>query len=200
MTTTSPEPQRDAGPDGGLTTGQVAGRLGMAPSTLRYYEDQFARWLEVPRNSQNQRVYSAAHVETFRTIRRLLDEDLYTIEGARRFLGRRGQADPLHLDTRAETTGRLVRALEAVDESLAGLARDQRELARRLASLQRSQLLLIEAAQRGLRTAPTLPRAAPAPIPVPGADLHDRLQAARRRLRTAAPESPDGLPPPRTSP
>jgi DNA-binding transcriptional MerR regulator len=174
------------GEDASFTTGQVAERLGIAPSTLRYYEEQFAQWLDVPRNTQNQRVYREVHLETLRTIRRLLDEDLYTIEGARRYLARRGRADPLHLETRADTMERLIRALTAVNDGLNAIRAEQRLLARRLATLQRSQLLLLESAQRTLR--PAGRPISPAPAPAPQPSLSARLRSARDRLQQAAAE------------
>ena len=65
--------------------GEVCEMLGLKPHVLRYWETQF-EGLSPTKNRAGARVYRAADVERIALIQRLLHEEKYTIDGARRQL------------------------------------------------------------------------------------------------------------------
>ena len=65
--------------------GDVCGMLELKPHVLRYWETQFPE-LSPPKNRAGSRVYRASEVELIALIRRLVHEEKYTLEGARRRL------------------------------------------------------------------------------------------------------------------
>jgi DNA-binding transcriptional MerR regulator len=66
--------------------GEVARLVGVKPYVLRYWEAEFAGLLRPGKTQSRHRLYRRKDVETLRTIRRLLHDERYTIEGARRRL------------------------------------------------------------------------------------------------------------------
>jgi DNA-binding transcriptional MerR regulator len=74
--------------------GEVARIVGVATSVLRYWETEFPS-IRPDKSRTNQRVYSRKQVERILEVKRLLRDDGYTIEGARRALsGKAGRAKP----------------------------------------------------------------------------------------------------------
>ncbi|CAN5860399.1 MerR family transcriptional regulator [soil metagenome] len=65
--------------------GEVCEMVGLKPHVLRYWETQFEE-LAPAKNRAGNRVYRARDVETISLIHRLVHEERYTIEGARRRL------------------------------------------------------------------------------------------------------------------
>ena len=65
--------------------GEVARLLGVKPYVLRYWETEF-RVIRPQKSRSQQRLYRRRDVELLRDIRRLLYEERYTIEGARKRL------------------------------------------------------------------------------------------------------------------
>lgn len=65
--------------------GEVSRILGVEPHVVRYWESEF-NCLKPIRSKADQRVYRRKDLETLLTIRKLLHEDKFTIEGARRQL------------------------------------------------------------------------------------------------------------------
>jgi DNA-binding transcriptional MerR regulator len=63
--------------------GEVCDLLGIKPHVLRYWETQFDA-LSPAKNRAGNRVYRARDLQRIALIHRLLHEDKYTIEGARR--------------------------------------------------------------------------------------------------------------------
>jgi len=63
---------------------EVARMVGVEPSTLRFWESQFPQ-IQPKRNGKD-RLYSPADIELFQTIKYLLKEEKYTIEGAKQKL------------------------------------------------------------------------------------------------------------------
>ena len=63
--------------------GEVCELLDLKPHVLRYWETQFDSFSPA-KNRQGNRVYRARDLETIALIRRLVHEEGYTIEGARR--------------------------------------------------------------------------------------------------------------------
>jgi DNA-binding transcriptional MerR regulator len=79
--------------------GEVSQITGVKSHVLRYWESEFPA-LSPPKNRSAQRVYRRKDIETVLTIKELLYEQNYTIEGARKRLrllrkagSRRGQLD-----------------------------------------------------------------------------------------------------------
>ena len=65
--------------------GEVCDLLGIKPHVLRYWETQFEA-LAPTKNRAGNRVYRAGDLQRIALIHRLLYEEKYTIEGARRHL------------------------------------------------------------------------------------------------------------------
>jgi len=72
--------------------GEVAEMLGVEPHVLRYWETEFGQ-LRPRKNKAGRRVYRDSDIELLHVIQRLLKEDKYTIEGARRVLNRSSRSD-----------------------------------------------------------------------------------------------------------
>ncbi|MFO0651832.1 MAG: MerR family transcriptional regulator [Polyangiales bacterium] len=79
--------------------GEVARLLAVAPHVIRFWETEF-KSLRPQKSSTGQRVYTRRDVERLATIRRLLKEERYTIEGARKYLREKG----IEADDRAAST------------------------------------------------------------------------------------------------
>jgi DNA-binding transcriptional MerR regulator len=78
-----------------FSIGEVCELLELKPHVLRYWETQFEE-LTPPKNRSGKRVYRPTEVELIALIQRLVHEEKYTIEGARRKLqelGDQGTAD-----------------------------------------------------------------------------------------------------------
>ena len=70
------------------TIGELSKELGIKPHILRYWEDQFAMLTPLKRAGAR-RHYRPEDVAMVRMINRLLNEEGYTIKGARKFLASR---------------------------------------------------------------------------------------------------------------
>jgi DNA-binding transcriptional MerR regulator len=65
--------------------GEVAKIAGVRPSVLRYWETEFPS-LRPEKSRSGQRVYARRHVELVLEVKRLLKEQRFTIDGARKAL------------------------------------------------------------------------------------------------------------------
>ncbi len=65
---------------------QVNALTGVPKSTIRFWEKEFSEFLNPLRSEGNQRRYDKETVETLKTIDRLVNDEGYTLEGARRKL------------------------------------------------------------------------------------------------------------------
>lgn len=73
------------------TIGELSKELNIKPHILRYWEDQFGM-LQPLKRAGSRRHYRPEDVEMVKTINRLLNEEGYTIKGARKALtGRKTQ-------------------------------------------------------------------------------------------------------------
>jgi DNA-binding transcriptional MerR regulator len=70
-----------------MTVGEASKRLHVAPHVLRYWETQFPQ-IQPVRSAGGQRHYRPEDLRVLERIQKLLHEELYTIEGARRVLRR----------------------------------------------------------------------------------------------------------------
>lgn len=65
------------------TITQAARLVGSKPHVLRYWEKEF-RWLRPRKNSAGRRVYAEHDIELIRLIDRLVHQEGYSIQGARK--------------------------------------------------------------------------------------------------------------------
>ncbi|MGQ9658258.1 MAG: MerR family transcriptional regulator [Fimbriimonadales bacterium] len=73
--------------------------VGVETHTIRYWEREFAEFLNPVRTAGGQRRYRPEDIETLKAIKRLLKEELYTIAGAKRKLAERAEpleSEPVH--------------------------------------------------------------------------------------------------------
>ena len=84
---------------------QVNAITGVPKSTIRFWEKEFRDYLNPLRTEGNQRRYDMQTVETLKKIHHLVNEEGYTLEGARRKLnseyGRQTQS-PAEAETRLD--------------------------------------------------------------------------------------------------
>lgn len=87
--------------------GEVAGILGVETHVVRYWESEF-KTVRPERTRSGQRLYRRRDVEALVMIRKLLYEDRFTVEGAKRQLARlRGDAAPDGAATDRERLARI---------------------------------------------------------------------------------------------
>ncbi|GAB4303365.1 MAG: hypothetical protein Kow0090_18920 [Myxococcota bacterium] len=83
--------------------GEVSRLLRVKPSVLRYWESEFFS-IKPSKSTAGQRLYRRTDVEKLLIIKHLLYERRYTIEGARKYLARRHQAEePVNLAETADS-------------------------------------------------------------------------------------------------
>ena len=96
--------------------GEVSRILDVQPYVIRYWESEF-RSVRPIRTRSDQRLYRRRDVEELAAIKKLLYEERFTINGARKQLQRRGQATPppeeqdREILTRIESGLREIRAM-----------------------------------------------------------------------------------------
>jgi DNA-binding transcriptional MerR regulator len=73
-----------------FTITEVAQELDLKPSMLRYWEKEF-RQLNPRTNSRGKRFYTRKDIDLIVEIRRLVKEERFTIDGARKILDKGGQ-------------------------------------------------------------------------------------------------------------
>ncbi|MEP2990228.1 MAG: MerR family transcriptional regulator [Parasphingorhabdus sp.] len=101
------------------TIGELSKELKIKPHILRYWEEQFAM-LQPLKRAGARRHYRPEDVEMVNTINRLLNEEGYTIKGARKYLtSRKGKAAP---ETTPDT-----HSIEAATQSALPLGNSQNE-------------------------------------------------------------------------
>lgn len=84
-----------------FTIQEVADEIGVAPSTLRVWEDWFK--VSVPRkfHAHQYRGYTRENINTFKEIHRLLKVEMYTVKGAIRQLELHSTVSSIKEDTKA---------------------------------------------------------------------------------------------------
>ena len=100
--------------------GEVCELLGLKAHVLRYWETQFDAFSPA-KNRQGNRVYRARDLELIALIRRLVHDEGYTIEGARRRLEELGRSGELR-----------DRSARAMEESFVATLREELEEIHRL--------------------------------------------------------------------
>lgn len=74
--------------------GEVSKLTGVKPYVLRYWESEF-RWMSPQKSRSKQRLYRRRDIDMILLIKKLLYEQRYTIEGARRKLREVGMGNAL---------------------------------------------------------------------------------------------------------
>lgn len=74
--------------------GEVSEIAGVKPYVLRYWESEF-RWMAPQKSRSKQRLYRRRDIDTILLIKKLLYEQRYTIEGARKKLQSMGMGNAL---------------------------------------------------------------------------------------------------------
>ncbi|SKA83833.1 MerR family transcriptional regulator [Desulfobaculum bizertense] len=100
--------------------GQVARKLDVNTSVLRYWETEFPQ-IHPIRTRSGQRLYTEEHIKTLRMIQYLVYDEGLTIEGARKRLRERSQLQPIKEKIDAEQSAHVqTRALklQIIDELL----------------------------------------------------------------------------------
>jgi DNA-binding transcriptional MerR regulator len=67
-----------------FSIGEVSKMLGVESHTLRYWEKEFKDFIKPARVSKKNRVYCGTDIDVLKSIRDLLNIELFTIAGARR--------------------------------------------------------------------------------------------------------------------
>ncbi|MBI1908646.1 MAG: MerR family transcriptional regulator [Deltaproteobacteria bacterium] len=99
--------------------GEVAKIFSLEPYVLRYWETEFKE-IEPIKSRAGQRLYRKKDVETVSTIRRLLYDEGFTIEGARRRIRELAKQPQMHIDF---ADGVSKKTLEKVRSELEELAK-----------------------------------------------------------------------------
>lgn len=68
---------------------EVCAITGLKPHVLRYWEQEFKN-LRPVKSPKGHRLYRKSDLETILTIKRLLYEERFTIDGAKKFLAKKG--------------------------------------------------------------------------------------------------------------
>jgi DNA-binding transcriptional MerR regulator len=99
--------------------GEVARELGVKPHVIRFWEKEFK--LRPKKSATNQRIFSHRDVERLRAIKHLLKDEHYTIEGARKFLQKKGLVRDEAAESERSRTDSLRDGLLAVRSRLVGV-------------------------------------------------------------------------------
>ncbi|MCR4315749.1 MAG: MerR family transcriptional regulator [Planctomycetes bacterium] len=74
-----------------LNISQVEKLTGVPKSTLRFWEKSFSEYLNVGRSEGKQRQYLSEDVDRILNVKKLLKDEMFTLQGARRRLGLEGE-------------------------------------------------------------------------------------------------------------
>jgi DNA-binding transcriptional MerR regulator len=138
----SVRPQSAAGSGGGeqlLKIGEAAKLLGVEAYVLRFWETQFP-FLR-PRHARSKhRFYAAQDLETLRLIKRLLHEERFTIEGAKKYIREVGLERALSAKPGAAAAHRGAAGLEHATSTAGASAAAAEDVARRALAQVRREL------------------------------------------------------------
>jgi DNA-binding transcriptional MerR regulator len=106
-----------------LSIQEVAQATGIAPSTIRFYDQQFEEYLRVKRGPGRRRLFSSDTVERLINLHRLLKEDGLSIRQARQTLAGQGSGPLGHPDLAG-----LQAEIKRLDSELTALKQQVQEL------------------------------------------------------------------------
>jgi len=122
-----------------LSIQEVAQTTGIAPSTIRFYDQQFEEYLRVKRGPGRRRLFSPDTVERLVNLHRLLKEDGLSIRQARQALAGQGAGPPGHPDSAGWQA-----EIKRLENELAALKQQVQELK----DIQRRTLSLMDGLSR----------------------------------------------------
>ena len=108
--------------------GEVSQVTGVQPHVLRYWETEFTA-ISPKKAGSGHRLYRRKDVELILEIKRLLYDERFTIEGARKHLGRR----PKRKTVKSSGRSRQAKLFESTDDALSAVKDELEELLRILA-------------------------------------------------------------------
>jgi len=116
---------------GKLTINQVSEILQVEPSTIRFWEKEFAEYLKISCPKGKRKRYTQEHVEIFSQIKELLYTEQYTIKGAKRRLElEKTLTSALGIEQNFKNT--VVFMLSSIMEELQKAREESRNLARQV--------------------------------------------------------------------
>jgi DNA-binding transcriptional MerR regulator len=99
------------------TIGELSKELNIKPHILRYWEEQFSM-LQPLKRAGSRRHYRTEDVDMVQTINRLLNEEGYTIKGARKYLtSQRGKGGATSIDDQASATSAMPMAASSGEDN-----------------------------------------------------------------------------------
>lgn len=99
------------------TIGELSKELNIKPHILRYWEEQFSM-LQPLKRAGSRRHYRTEDVDMVQTINRLLNEEGYTIKGARKYLtSQRGKGAGASADDQASTASAMPMAASSGEDN-----------------------------------------------------------------------------------
>lgn len=107
----------DKSADAFRTIGEMAKILGVKTHILRYWEEQFPM-LQPLKRAGGRRHYRPEDVTLLQTIYRLLNQEGYTIKGARKFLESSGKATAVETTSQTALTSVPVAELRSIRDRL----------------------------------------------------------------------------------
>lgn len=132
--------QSEAIPTGLMNIRQVAQQTGLAPSTIRYYDQQFEEFLGVQRGNGRRRLFSAEAVERLLQVQRLLKDEGLSLRQARQALaGGIAPAAPEAAPAAPAAPAVEAAEVERLRVELAGLKAEVASLDRRLREMKEIQ-------------------------------------------------------------
>jgi DNA-binding transcriptional MerR regulator len=133
------------GPDRLLSIKEVAKRTGLAPSAIRYYDQQFEEFLGVSRGNGRRRLFSAQAVERLLTVQRLLKDQGLSLRQARAALAEGDGCAPGSIPSPSLDVIQMQAEIERLREEIAALERRVRDLR----DIQQRTLALVDSLARG---------------------------------------------------
>lgn len=138
------------------TTSRAAEKLGVAPSTLRYWESELSNYINIPRDENGYRQYTSENIEQLQKIKNYLYEQNYSIKQVREILNLEESKQDLAATLVGETDERisslvsiLIDKIDNIEDSLDDLKDGQKNL--KTEYLQAVKLLNITSERRDRR-------------------------------------------------
>lgn len=117
------------------TTSEAAKKLGVAPSTLRYWESELGNNLRIERNENGYRQYTNKNIEFLNKIKRYLYEQKYSIKQVREILNLEESKQDIAATLVGETDERisslvsiLIDKIDGIEEGVDDIQKGQNNL------------------------------------------------------------------------
>lgn len=110
------------------TTSQAAENLGVAPSTLRYWESELGNIVKIERNKNGYRKYTSEDIELLKQIKDYLYEQNYSIKQVREILNLKDSKQDIAATLVGETDERISSLLSILIDKIDGVENGMEEL------------------------------------------------------------------------